>query len=217
MEDSIKSNNKVNLTQNRALKYSNNQYNFKNVLAIPLLLDKIFKFMEKEDIKCLSLCCKKIYHLYCSQIKKLKIKEDIEASNISKIKFDKYEYLIELDLKWCRNIKDYSIISNLEKLEYLNLYHTNISDISFLEKNKNIKTLDLEGCKNIKDFSFISNLEKLEILDISFTNISDISFLEKIKNITTLNIMGCWNIKDYTIISNLKKNKNFYVDYYPSG
>ena len=46
--------------------------------------------MEKEDIKCLSLCCKKIYHLYYNQIKKLKIKADIEESNISNIKFDKY-------------------------------------------------------------------------------------------------------------------------------
>ena len=66
MEDSIKTNKKVDLTQNRELKYSNNQYNFKNVLSIPLILDQTLKFMEKEDIKCLSLCCKKIYHLYCN-------------------------------------------------------------------------------------------------------------------------------------------------------
>ena len=74
MEDSIKSNNKVDLALNRELKYSNNQYNFKNVLSIPLILDQIFKFMEKDDIKCLSLCSKKIYNLYCIQIKKIKNK-----------------------------------------------------------------------------------------------------------------------------------------------
>ena len=75
----IKSNNKKDLTQNRELKYSNNQYNFKNVLSIQLIIDQIFKFMERDDIKCLSLCCKKIYHLYCNQIKKLKIEKNIEA------------------------------------------------------------------------------------------------------------------------------------------
>ena len=58
------------------------------------------------------------------------------------------------------NIKDYSIISNLEKLENLNLRYTNISDISFLEKNKNIKELNLKGCDNIKDYSILSNLLK---------------------------------------------------------
>ena len=34
----------------------------------------------------------------------------------------------------CRNIKDFSFISKLEKLEKLILRYTNISDISFLEK-----------------------------------------------------------------------------------
>ena len=164
MGGTIKSKDKTKLAQNRELKYSNHQYNFKNVLSIPLILDQIFQFMEKDDIKCLLLCSKKIYQLYCIQIKKLKIKVDIEASNISNIKFDKYKNLIEIDLSECKNIKDYSFISNLEKLENLNLIDTNISDISFLKKNKNIKELNLYGCKNIKDYSIISNLEKLENL-----------------------------------------------------
>ena len=33
--------------------------------------------------------------------------------------------------------------------------NTNISDISFLKNNKNIKDLNLEACENIKDYSFI--------------------------------------------------------------
>ena len=145
----IKSKDKTKLNKNGVLKYSNHQYNFKNVLSIQLILDQIFKFMEKDDIKCLSLCSKKIYQLYCIQIKKLKIKADIETSNISNINFDKYKNLIEMDLTNCENIKDYSFISNLEKLENLNLYISNITDISFLVNNKNIKELNLERCENI--------------------------------------------------------------------
>ena len=152
--------NKVDLVQNRESRNSNNQYNYKNVLEIPLILNQIFQFMEKDDIKALSLGAKKIYQLYCEQVKKLKIKEDIEESNIRNIKFDKYKDFIELNLEGCFNIKDYSFISKLEKLENLNLCLTNILDISFLENNKNIKELNLVGCKNIKDYSFISKLEK---------------------------------------------------------
>ena len=90
----IKSKNKEYLDQNRESKCYNNQYNFKNVLEIPLILNQIFQFMETDDIKGLSLCNKKIHQFYCEQVKKLKIKEDIEESNISNIKFDKYKDLI---------------------------------------------------------------------------------------------------------------------------
>ena len=49
---SIKSTNNEELEEIKELKYSNNQYNFKNVLFIQLVLDQVFKFMEKDDIKC---------------------------------------------------------------------------------------------------------------------------------------------------------------------
>ena len=132
----------------KELKYNNNQYNYKNVLNIPLILNQLLKFMNNKDTKCLSLCSKDIYQLYCNQIKKLKLKEDITELEIIKLS-NKYEYVIELDLEWCKNIEDFSIISKLNQLEILNLEDTNISDISFLENNKNIKELDLEFCKNL--------------------------------------------------------------------
>jgi len=47
----------------------------------------------------------------------------------------------------------------------LQVENTNISDISFLEKNKNIKELNLNYCKNIKDFKPIIKLHNLEVLD----------------------------------------------------
>jgi len=68
-------------------------------------------------------------------------------------------------MKFQKYLTNYSlnfliIISKWEKLEKLNLCDTNISDISFLENNKNIKELDLAWGKNIKDYSIISKLEK---------------------------------------------------------
>ena len=107
-------------------------------------------------------------------------------------------------MRGCKNNKDFTIISKLEKLENLDVSNTNISDISFLEKNKIIKELYLYDCKNIKDFTIISKLEKLENLDISYTNISDISFLEQNKNIKELHLLSCKNINKNGNIFNRK-------------
>ena len=131
-----------------------------NVLSIPIILNQIFIFMDKENIKSLSLCNKKIYQSYCNQIKHLKINKYAEISNLIKL-FNKYENINNLDLCECNNIKDFISISKLERLEILNVGYTNIYDISFLEKNKNIKELRLYFCKNIKDFISISKLERL--------------------------------------------------------
>ena len=57
------------------------------------------------------------------------------------------------------NIKNFTPISKFERLEKLDVSYTNISDISFLEKNKNIKELNLYYCKNIEDFAPISKLK----------------------------------------------------------
>ena len=160
-DSSIKSINNADLEQNKELKNFNYQYDFKNVLSIPLILDQIFKFIEKDDIKCLSLCSKKIYELYCIQTKRLIIKKSIGILNVSNIKFDKYINLIDLNLEGCHNINDYSFISNFEKLENLYLSYSNISDISFLKKNKNIKELYMKNCIKFKDFKQISNIRKI--------------------------------------------------------
>ena len=102
-------------------------------------------------------------------------------------------------------IDDFSPISKCNKLEILKLFNTNISDISILENNKNLKELDLIRCFNIKDINPIFKLDKLEILDLEHTEISDISFLENNKNIKLLGLTECLHIKDFNPISKLDK------------
>ena len=68
---------------------------------------------------------------------------------------------------YCENINDFTPISKLERLENLNVSYTNISDISFLEKNKNIKQLDLRYCLNINKNSNIFKRKDI----IIFTNL----------------------------------------------
>ena len=52
-------------------------------------------------------------------------------------------------MKDCNRIKDFMPISKLEKLEILDVSNISISDISFIEKNKNIKDLKIYICYNI--------------------------------------------------------------------
>jgi len=189
---------------------SNNNFNFEKILSIPFILNQIFQFLDKDNKKCLSICNKKIYKLYCNQVKKLQINYKADILNL-KIIFDKYENVNNLDLNKCENIEDFTPISKLERLEILNINDRNISDISFLEKNKNIKELNLFSCENIEDFTSISKLERLEILDVSYTNISDISFLEKNKNIKELNLNGCGYINKNDKIFN---RKDIHIIYY---
>ena len=73
---------------------------------------------------------KKIYQIYCKQVNKVKNLE---------ILIDKYENANNLDLGYCRNIKDFIPIYKLERLEYLDVSNTNISEILFLEKTKSLK------------------------------------------------------------------------------
>ena len=154
---------------------------FKTALEIKLILNQIFQFLKRDDIKSLSLCNRKMYKLYCEQIIKIKINRINANINIVKI-LDNYPYINNLDLSEC----------------------SDLTSISFLEKNNNIKELRLNSCKNIKDFSIISKLKKLESLDVDYTNISDISFLEKNNNIKELRLNSCKNINDFSSISKLE-------------
>ena len=64
------------------LKNYNGNYNFENVLSIPLILNQIYQFLNKDNMHFFFLCNKKIYLLYCKQIKKLKINPEAQISNL---------------------------------------------------------------------------------------------------------------------------------------
>ena len=146
--------------ENEKIKYSNENCSFAK-LYVPLIFNQIFHFLDKESRKCLSLCNKKIYQLYSDQVKELKIKRGTEISIVLAL-IDKYKTANILNLSQCKNIKDFTPISKIERLEILDVGETNICDISFLENNKNIKELHLNSYENIKDFTPISKIERLD-------------------------------------------------------
>ena len=118
---------------NKELKDSNINNCFKNDLSIPLIFNQIFQFLDKDNIKWLTLCNKKIYQLYCNLIKKIKIDKKADILNI-KVLRNKYKNFNNLDLRNYQKIKDFTSISKLERLEVLDVANTSISTISFLKK-----------------------------------------------------------------------------------
>ena len=95
----------------KELRFSNNQYYFKNVLSIPLILNQIFKYMKYENAKCLCLCSKNTYHLFCNQIKKLICNNKIKERKIIGI-VNKYKNILELNLEKCKILKIIHLYQN---------------------------------------------------------------------------------------------------------
>ena len=120
----------------KKLKYSNNRPDFNNILSIPLILNQVFLFMGRDDIKSLSLCNKKLYQQYCKQIKKITLIQ--YSSYISETKFDKYENIKEFNVEKSINLFQHSA---RWKDNWLKAKWRDIIDISFLKNNKNIKIL----------------------------------------------------------------------------
>ena len=57
-----------------------------------------------------------------------------------------------IDLSYTK-VVDFFPLSNLDKLEYLDASFTKITDISFFEKNINLKKLKISNC-NVKKYKF---------------------------------------------------------------
>jgi hypothetical protein len=68
-------------------------------------------------------------------------------------------YIKVLDLSYCKNITDASVLGYVHTL---NLCGCNITDVSALG---NVHDLDLSCCKNITDVSMLENVHILELSD----------------------------------------------------
>ena len=127
------SKNNDNSIDAKEFKYCINKYDFKNILSIPLILNKIFLFSERDDIKSLSLCNKSLYQNYCKQIKTITLIK--YPTWISEIKFDKYENIQEFNIEKSMKLFNFA---NRWKEGVSKLKWSDIINISFLKNNKNI-------------------------------------------------------------------------------
>ena len=113
--------------------------------------------------------------VYFDLVLNVQNKKNTEVRNVSYISrnfkcfviqilfFEKNNNSKEIYWRGCKNIKHFTPLSKLERLVILNVGYTNISDISFLEKNKKIKKLYLYESKNINKKNNIYNRKDLII------------------------------------------------------
>jgi Leucine-rich repeat (LRR) protein len=100
-------------------------------------------------------------------------------------------------------IHDFSFLSGLTDLTYLNLGYNEIRDISFLSGFTGLTSLGLEA-NGIVDISFLAGLTGLTSLNLQYNQIRDISFLSNLTNLTYLDL-ACNEIHDISFLSGLIK------------
>ena len=104
-----------------------------------------------------------------------------------------FKNLRALDFDNCSNIKDFSSISNLTKLIYLDFSNLKMSEFSFLKKLKNLVCLLMDGISGImsdKKLDDLKNLTNMKFLYMKNMNLRDISFLKNMTKMCHLDLTG---------------------------
>ncbi|WXR62382.1 leucine-rich repeat domain-containing protein [Peptostreptococcaceae bacterium AGR-M142] len=100
-------------------------------------------------------------------------------------------------------IKDFSILSNMKNIEYLNLSDCNIRNIESMPTLDNLKILYLNNNK-IENIDSLLKFKNLEVLCLDNNNIKDISGISKLKDLKQLYIANN-DIKNIEEINKLDK------------
>ena len=168
-----------------------------------------YLYIRKINFHEITINIKNLNIFYCELCRGIKINE---CENIQKLIY------ISNNLSMLDNILN---IDNSKKLNEIDLFNNNISDIKILEKIKfdNLEILDL-SMNYISNINFLENdnFKNLKILNLYNNGISDIKILEKVKfekleelyladnNISNICVLFKSNFKELKILD-LSKNK----------
>ncbi len=138
---------------------------------------------------------KKIYADYNDQVKKGQVLLELEDELFKAQIAASLGNVHTLNLSYCINIKDVSMLS---RVHTLNLTCCVISDVSALG---NVYNLNLSHCRNITDVSTLGNVHNLNV-----EGCYNITNLSSIRNVNTLDLYGYCNIN---LIIKYFRNKKF--------
>jgi internalin A len=99
----------------------------------------------------------------CNLLVKLKAPGNDSLQNLDFLK--KLKHLKYLDISNVNKNANFSVISTLENLNYLDISGNKLTDLNVIKNLKNLKFVDLTYCP-IRDFSDIASLKGLEVLQI---------------------------------------------------
>lgn len=98
-----------------------------------------------------------------------------------------------------------------ENLEYISLPYQPIADFSPISNLTKVKYINITSNNNVKDFSFFNNLTNLEEVHIRMVHIKDISAFKNFKNLQYLDADAC-EISDFSPLSDLIKLRYLNLD-----
>jgi hypothetical protein len=106
-----------------------------------------------------------------------------------------YELIRVRDLRFfqSRNLESMEPLRGIHTIERLDLSGQKITDLSFLEDMRDLRSLNLSG-NPVKDFTFIALQTKLIHLDLSHTGVRGLEFLSNLRMLRTLDLRGNSNV-----------------------
>jgi hypothetical protein len=138
--------------------------------------------------------------------------KDLESLYVDGMKkgLENVKYLLNLNKLTFRGVKldHLNFLSDLKKLEELNLFYGSYKNLDALSKLKQLKTIAFSRVRQISDFDFLNSLENLEKIEFEgmskMESTPDLSQLTQLKKIHIHNNLRLQNIKSVGEIPNLK-------------
>lgn len=151
--------------------------------------------------------------------KELKRKNDlsvVDKIHIAKIEGETDNYFGEfvnakyLCIGYAQNCKNPTWASKLTKIASINIFKTQINDVSWLSAMKKLRYVEITESP-ICDLSALKDHKHILYLDISNTLITDIRFLENYEHLGKLDISGC-PIKDHSPLLKIRPLDYLVID-----
>lgn len=112
-------------------------------------------------------------------------------------------------LTWTLDNRNVQVLRYCNEVEYLDLGHNTLSDITFMGYMPNLKYVIL-SYNYVRDISPLANCKKLEMLELYFCHLlEDISPVAECENLKLLNISAT-RVHDISPVFGLKKLERFY-------
>ncbi len=168
-----------------------------NIIYVPV--DSLLSVESLINLKSLSLSCHWKNKIDLSQLNRLvrcSISYGKGAESVFKCFSLRYSYIDEF------KIKDFSMIQNLEKLEYLTIGNSNFNTPEVLECIHSLRKLVLLNCRKLDRLDGIGKLKNLEWLDIDGSKM--LSSVEELSALYNLKVLLLSNNKEIETLSNIK-------------
>ncbi len=107
----------------------------------------------------------------------------------------------EINLSNCGLTELPKELLELKNLTVLDLYHNELTDVSYIKELKKLIKLDLRRNK-LTDVSYIKELKSLTTLYLANNKLTDVNYIKELKNLTTLDLKGN-NLTDVSYIKEL--------------